>query len=66
MAYTQAQITALEKAIALGATRVRYGDRDVTYRSLDEMEKLLAKMKAQVNNTTRTRQIRVTSVKGFE
>jgi hypothetical protein len=65
MAFTQAQITALEQAIATGATRVRYADRDVTYRSLAEMRDLLAEMKEQVNGTTRTRQIRVTSVKGF-
>lgn len=66
MAFTQAQITALESAIATGATRVRYADRDVQYRDLDEMEKLLAKMKRQVNGTTRLRLVRVNSVKGFQ
>lgn len=37
MAYTQADIIALDKAIASGALRVKHADRDVTYRSLDEM-----------------------------
>lgn len=45
MAYTQAQHDALEAAIAEGAQRVKYEDRDVTYRTQAEMEALLAKMK---------------------
>jgi hypothetical protein len=65
MAFTQAQITALEKAIATGATRVRYGDRDVQYRDLEEMERLLAKMKLSLAGTTKMRQVRVNAVKGF-
>jgi hypothetical protein len=66
MAFTQAQITALEKAIASGALRVKYADRDVQYRSLEEMERLLGKMKAEVGGTTRMRQVRVNAVKGFQ
>jgi len=37
MAWTQQQLTALEAAIADGALTVRYADKTVTYRSLDEM-----------------------------
>jgi len=65
MSYTAAQITALEKAIATGALQVRYGDRSVTYRSLDEMRSLLAEMKGQVQGVVRTRQVRLRSNKGF-
>lgn len=36
-AFTQEQYDALNKAIAQGTLTVEYGDKKVTYRSLDEM-----------------------------
>jgi hypothetical protein len=66
MAWTQTDIVALKKAIATGATRVRYADRDVTYRSLSEMKEILALIEQEVNGSTRIRQIRVNSRKGFD
>lgn len=65
MAFTAAQITALERAIATGATLVRYADRTVQYRSLAEMEALLSRMRDAVEGSTRTRQLRVRTDKGF-
>lgn len=65
MAFTAAQITALERAIATGALMVRYGDRTVQYRSLAEMEALLSRMRDAVEGSTRTRQLRVRTNKGF-
>lgn len=46
MAYTQQQLDALEAAIAEGALSVKYGDKAVTYRSLDEMLRIRAAMRA--------------------
>lgn len=40
MAWTQTQLDALEEAIAQGALIVRYADKSVQYRSLDEMLQL--------------------------
>lgn len=37
---TQEQLTILEEAIASGATLVRYHDKTVQYRSLDEMMRI--------------------------
>lgn len=37
MAWTQSQLDALDQAIAEGALTVKYADKQVTYRSLDEM-----------------------------
>jgi len=37
MAYTADDLVAIEKAIANGSSRVRYADREVQYRSLDEL-----------------------------
>lgn len=45
MALSQADADALELAIASGALKVRYADgREVTYRSLAEMERILARI----------------------
>lgn len=38
--YTQTQYNSLVAAIATGTTRVKYGDKDVTYRDLTEMLEL--------------------------
>lgn len=40
MAFTQAQLDALEEAISQGVLVVKYKDREVRYRSLDEMQRL--------------------------
>lgn len=43
--YTSEQYTALTAAIAQGALKVKYADKEVEYRSLDEMLKLQEIMK---------------------
>lgn len=35
--FTQSDLDAINKAIATGALKVKYNDREVTYRSLDEL-----------------------------
>lgn len=58
----------LGKAIASGAMRVRYADRDVTYRSLDEMRRTAAMIDDELAaraGTNRLRRYRVDSRKGF-
>jgi hypothetical protein len=37
VAWTQQQLDAIEAAIASGELTVRFGDRTVTYRSMDEL-----------------------------
>ena len=44
--YTIEQLTALEKAIAEGVKRVKYQDKEVEYRSLEEMFTLANTMRA--------------------
>jgi len=44
MAYTQKQYDELQAAIAEGALTVRHADRTITYRSLDEMQRILRAM----------------------
>lgn len=45
MAYTLEQYEALQAAVAGGELSVRYADRSVTYRSVDEMLKILRLMR---------------------
>ncbi len=48
MAYTIEQYSALQAAIAEGALSVRYADKSVTYRSLDEMMRILKLMATEL------------------
>jgi hypothetical protein len=48
MAYTLEQLTALQDSIANGALIVKYADKEVTYRSLDEMIRISNLMKAEL------------------
>lgn len=47
--WTSDQLAALEAAIASGTLRVSYGDKDVTYRSLDEMLRLRETMRQAID-----------------
>lgn len=48
MAWTQADLTALDDAIKGGEQRVKYRDREVTYRTLDEMLRLREAMRREI------------------
>lgn len=45
MAWTQTQLEAIEAAIASGELTVHFGDRTVTYRSMDDLLKARAVIK---------------------
>ena len=68
MPYTQQQLQALKDALANGARRVRFGDREIEYRSVDELKAAIAAAEAELaktSGTPTTRQIRVSTQKGF-
>ena len=52
MAYTQAQLDALTKSLAMGAMKVKYEDREVTYMSLEQMRSLKREMEAELGLST--------------
>jgi len=54
MAFTQTQLAALDEAISQGALTVKYQDRMVTYRSLNEMLKLRELMRNELGLTETT------------
>ncbi|MBK68016.1 MAG: hypothetical protein CMP22_07805 [Rickettsiales bacterium] len=51
--FTQADLDTLNKAIAQGALKVKYSDKEVTYRSLDEMIKIRNLMKKDLGITSK-------------
>ena len=51
MATVEEQIAALESAIARGVQRTRFGDEEVQYHSLEDMERVLARLKRTLNTT---------------
>jgi hypothetical protein len=49
VAYTQADIDELKRIKASGALRAKFADREVEYRSLAELNQVLAEMERAVN-----------------
>ena len=58
MAWTSTQLDALKSALASGKLQIRFGEKMVTYRSVDELRKAIAIVEAEVNATTRTKVVK--------
>ncbi len=68
MPYTDQQLQALRDALANGARRVRFGDREIEYRTVDELKAAIAAAEAdsaRENGTPVVRQIRISTSKGL-
>lgn len=52
MAWTTSDLEAIEESIKNGTSRVRYADREVTYRDLDELLKLRTLIQAELGVVT--------------
>ena len=68
LATVQAEIDEIKGAIATGALRVRFNDRDVTYRTLTEMERVATALESELavlGGAARTRSIQIIGVKGL-
>ena len=66
--YTQQQLQALRDALANGVRRVRFSDREIEYRTVDELKAAIAVAEAEIaksNGRPMTRQIRMSTQKGF-
>lgn len=57
MSYTQDDVTKLRAALAKGASQVRIGEEQITFRSLAEMRSLLAEMEASLGSSVESRQV---------
>lgn len=68
MSYSNEQLLALRKALATGEKRVTFGDKTVEYRTVEEIQAAIREVEASLARAAgapRTRQIRVTTGKGF-
>lgn len=67
MAWTLTQLEALEAAIATGTTKVKYEDREVSYRSLAEMFTLRRAMRKALglDNPNLVQDVHVITDKGL-
>jgi hypothetical protein len=66
--YTDQQLQALRDALANGVSRVRFGDREIEYRTVEELKAAIAAAEADVARSSGTpmiRQIRIETQKGF-
>lgn len=66
--YTDQQLQALRDALANGVRRVRFGDREIEYRTVEELKEAIAAAEADVAKNSGTpviRQIRVQTQKGL-
>ena len=66
--YTDQQLQALRDALANGVRRVKFGDREIEYRTVDELKQAIATAEADVaknSGVPMIRQIRVSTEKGF-
>ena len=66
--YTEQQLQTLRDALATGVRRVRFGDREIEYRTVDELKQAIAAAEADVaksSGAVPVRQIRVQTEKGF-
>jgi hypothetical protein len=63
--FTESEYAALNAAIAKGVTEVRYGDRTVKYRSLDEMIKVKSMMARELGKVRRPNRVLSSFSKGL-
>lgn len=66
MAYSQADIDALEMAIASGAKKVKFSDRETEYRDLNEMKQILNDIKAAVSGKRRAPYVAKSFSRGYQ
>ena len=68
MPFTQEQLDALRGALANGVRRVRFSDREIEYRTIDELKAAIAAAEADIakaSGTPMARHIRISTQKGF-
>ncbi len=66
--YTEQHLQALREALANGTRRVRFADREIEYRSLDELKAAIATVQGELvkaSGNPTSRQIRISTQKGF-
>jgi hypothetical protein len=63
LAQNQARLESLKAARDTGALRVRHGDTDTTFRSLDELERIIAQLEGTIATQSGSSRKRVTYIR---
>lgn len=66
VAFTNDQLARLEEALAQGARKVKYADKEVEYRSLEEMQTLRRMMRKELGLDAEIQRVPLKFSKGFE
>jgi hypothetical protein len=66
MAWTQTDLDKLEEAIASGARRVKFADKEVEYRDLTEMMQVRDLMRQKLGKSTKGQRILASHSKGLD
>ena len=61
MSFTESQLTALEKAYAEGVLEIKYGDKTIKYRTLNEMRQAINDIKKSLGGSYK-KKTRLTAV----
>ena len=65
MAYTQADLDALQASMAKGVRRVRMNDEEVEFRSLSEMERMEARIRKELGLAPSGRIVKINTESGW-
>jgi len=65
MSWTTKQLEAIEKAIAEGTLTVRYDNKEVRYRSLDEMIRIRDMIRQELGMSEKSTRLKANFSKGF-
>lgn len=66
MAWTDADLAEIEKAIKSGAKRVKYQDKEIEYQSLAEMLQARDLIRVELGKVSRTRRVFANFSKGLK
>jgi hypothetical protein len=66
MAWTSDDLAALESAMKKGATRVKYKDSEIEYRSLSDMQSLRNQMRRELGLASKKRRVSPSYSKGLD
>lgn len=66
MAWTQADLDALETQMASGVLKVKYADKEVTYASFEDMKKARAMIRKALGQTNKRQRIFAKFSKGLD
>ena len=66
MAWTSDDLDRINKAIASGTLRVKFQDKEITYRSIEELQKIRRQIEEELGTSTKKTRVRAKFSKGLD